>query len=41
MGLLAEMNTRIYYESQRKPIYSVREVIECAEAPNEKAAERN
>jgi glycosyltransferase involved in cell wall biosynthesis len=28
MGLLAEMNTRIYYESQRKPIYSVREVIE-------------
>jgi len=31
MGLLAEMNTRIYYESQRKPIYSVREVVETAE----------
>jgi len=28
MGLLAEMNTRIYYESQRKPIYSVKELIE-------------
>jgi len=27
LGLLAEMNTRIYYESQRKVTYSVKEVI--------------
>jgi len=27
IGLLAEMNTRIYYESQRKPTYSIKEVI--------------
>lgn len=27
MGLLAEMNMRIYYESQRKPTYSVREIL--------------
>lgn len=27
IGLLAEMNTRIYYESQRKPTYSVKEAL--------------
>ena len=27
MGLLAEMQTRTYHESQNKPIYIVREVI--------------
>lgn len=32
IGLLAEMNTRIYYESQRKPTYSVKEVIGVAQS---------
>ena len=27
MGLLGEMITRTYYESQNKPIYVVREVV--------------
>jgi hypothetical protein len=27
MGLLGEMITRTYYESQNKPIYIVREVV--------------
>jgi hypothetical protein len=27
MGLLGEMITRTYYESQNKPIYYVREVV--------------
>jgi hypothetical protein len=27
MGLLAEMITRTYYESQNKPIYVVREIV--------------
>lgn len=27
MGLLGEINVRTYYESQRKPIYTIREVI--------------
>ena len=27
MGLLGEMLTRVYHESQRKPIYTVREVL--------------
>jgi hypothetical protein len=40
MGLLAEMNTRIYYESQRKPIYSVREVIEPAHKKEEVGSDR-
>jgi glycosyltransferase involved in cell wall biosynthesis len=31
MGLLAEMQTRTYYESQNKPIYVVREVIQRPE----------
>jgi hypothetical protein len=39
IGLLAEMNTRIYYESQRKPTYSVKEVI-GAGSKDEKAGER-
>jgi glycosyltransferase involved in cell wall biosynthesis len=28
MGLLAELQTRTYYESQNKPVYTVREVVE-------------
>jgi glycosyltransferase involved in cell wall biosynthesis len=28
VGLLAEMQTRTYYESQDKPIYSIREILE-------------
>jgi len=39
IGLLAEMNTRIYYESQRKPTYSVKEVI-GASARDEKEGRR-
>lgn len=31
MGLLAEMNTRIYYESQQKPIYAIRDIITTGE----------
>jgi hypothetical protein len=27
LGLLAEMNVRIYYESQRKPIYSIKSTL--------------
>ena len=26
-GLMAEMNVRTYYESQNKPVYHIREVI--------------
>ncbi len=29
MGLIAEMVARTYHESQRKPIYVVKEIIEC------------
>ena len=32
VGLLAEMQTRTYYESQGKPIYSIREVVESSGA---------
>lgn len=32
VGLLAEMQTRTYYESQGKPIYAIREVVESADA---------
>ncbi|MCP4424891.1 MAG: glycosyltransferase, partial [Chloroflexi bacterium] len=28
LGLMAEMNVRTYYESQNKPVYHVREVLE-------------
>jgi glycosyltransferase involved in cell wall biosynthesis len=28
VGLLAEMQTRTYYESQGKPVYSIREIVE-------------
>jgi len=27
MGLIGEMLVRVYYESQHKPIYTVREVL--------------
>lgn len=33
MGLLAEVQTRIYHESQNKPTYVVREVVESRAAP--------
>jgi len=32
LGLLGEMIVRTYYESQGKPIYIVREIVEHAEA---------
>ncbi|MCZ7600515.1 MAG: glycosyltransferase [Gammaproteobacteria bacterium] len=32
VGLLAEMQTRTYYESRGKPIYAIREVVESADA---------
>jgi len=31
LGLLGEINVRTYYESQRKPIYTIREVINPGE----------
>lgn len=34
MGLLGEMITRTYYESQDKPIYIVREVVSAHDAPD-------
>ncbi|HSP06848.1 MAG TPA: glycosyltransferase, partial [Acidobacteriota bacterium] len=41
MGLIAEMLARTYHESQRKPIYVVREIVESpqeldAQTPNSK-----
>ncbi|MGI6495779.1 MAG: glycosyltransferase family 2 protein [Kiritimatiellia bacterium] len=32
MGLNAELNTRTYYESQEKPIYTIREILESPES---------
>lgn len=34
MGLIAEMQARTYHESQRKPIYVVREVVHYSEIPD-------
>lgn len=39
IGLLAEMSTRIYYESQRKPTYSIKEII-GGQTENEKDRDR-
>ena len=34
MGLLAELQARTYHESQNKPIYAIREILEsAAESP--------
>jgi len=33
MGLLAELQARTYHESQNKPIYVIREILETAEEP--------
>jgi glycosyltransferase involved in cell wall biosynthesis len=33
MGLLGEMLVRIYHESQKKPIYTVREILHSSSAP--------
>jgi glycosyltransferase involved in cell wall biosynthesis len=33
MGLLAELQARTYHESQNKPTYAIREVLETAESP--------
>jgi hypothetical protein len=30
LGLIAEMLARTYHESQRKPIYVVKEIIQCS-----------
>jgi hypothetical protein len=35
MGLLAEMISRTYFESQQKPAYSVRKTINCGDQPAE------
>ena len=35
LGLLAEMLARTYHESQDKPVYAIREVLEAEEAPRE------
>ena len=37
MGLLAEMIVRTYHESQNKPIYTVRELINIAREDGEKS----
>jgi len=34
IGLLGEMNVRTYYEGQRKPIYTVREIVDHSRAPD-------
>jgi len=36
MGLIAELLVRTYHESQRKPTYTVRQVINPCEDPDEK-----
>ena len=33
MGLLAELEIRTYHESQRKPIYNIRETFDSPAAP--------
>jgi hypothetical protein len=33
LGLLAEMQARTYHESQKKPTYVIREVLEAAPTP--------
>ena len=35
LGLLAEMQARTYHESQDKPIYVIRDILETIEAPRE------
>jgi glycosyltransferase involved in cell wall biosynthesis len=35
LGLLAEMQARTYHESQDKPVYAIREVLETQEAPRD------
>jgi glycosyltransferase involved in cell wall biosynthesis len=35
LGLLAEMQARTYHESQGKPIYVIRDVLEAAESPRD------
>jgi len=36
MGLIAELLVRTYHESQHKPTYTVRQVINPSEDPGEK-----
>jgi hypothetical protein len=36
MGLIAELLVRTYYESQRKPTYSVRKTVNLPETNSEK-----
>ena len=36
LGLLAEMQARTYHESQDKPVYVIREVLEAIEAPRDR-----
>jgi hypothetical protein len=33
LGLLAELQTRTYHESQKKPIYSIKEIRESEPNP--------
>ena len=40
LGLLAEMQARTYHESQDKPVYVIRDILETAEPPRELAAAR-
>jgi glycosyltransferase involved in cell wall biosynthesis len=35
LGLLAEMLARTYHESQDKPVYSIREIVEAQDAPRD------
>ena len=40
MGLLGEMQSRTYHESQNKPIYVIREILEARPAVNEQENRR-
>jgi hypothetical protein len=35
LGLLAEMQARTYHESQDKPVYVIREILDAADAPRD------
>ena len=40
LGLLAEMQARTYHESQGKPIYIIRDILQYEESPSEQSRAR-
>ncbi len=40
LGLLAEMLSRTYHESQDKPIYVIRDVLEAESSPADELVEK-